>query len=155
MAENKQEPDAVFTLERIYLKDVSYEAPGAPLAFAQNEAPQLDVQLRLEHAALNAQDGYHEVVLTVAAHANRADKTVFLAEVQQAGAFRITGIAGEALARTLEIGCAYILLPFAREVINDLVTKGGFPQLLINPINFEALYEQKQAAIKQPVAGQA
>jgi len=94
-------------------------------------------------------------VLTVQVNAKREDKTLFLVEVHQGGIFRVVGLTGEALERTLEVTCAYILLPYAREAVSDLIGKGGFPQLLINPINFDALYEQKRAAIKQPAQGQA
>lgn len=142
-------PDVQFSLERIYVKDVSYEAPAVPHVFMQQAAPQLDVQLAVERTAVRPDDGLHEVVLVVTVAAKQGDKAVFLVEVQQAGLFRISGIAGEALQRALEISGAYILLPFVREAVNDLVGKGGFPQLLIHPINFEALYEQKEAASKK------
>jgi preprotein translocase subunit SecB len=146
--EPNQEQNIVFNIEKVYIKDVSYEAPGVPLAFtqAQNAAAEIAVQLNLEHVVLNPEQGVHEVVLTVTATAKRENKNIFLVEVKQAGVFRITGVAGDSMQRVLEISCAYVLLPFVREVINELVGKGGFPQLLINPINFEALYEQKQAA---------
>lgn len=142
-------PEVTFNLERIYIKDLSYEAPSAPHVFLQQTAPQLDIQLGVQHAPIETAEGIYEVVLAVTVAAKNGDKSVFLIEVQQAGLFRITGVIGEALQRALEISGAYILLPFVREAINDLVGKGGFPQLLINPINFEALYEQKQAALKK------
>ena len=148
MAE-KPASDVEFNLERIYVKDVSYEAPAAPQVFLQQSAPQLDIQLGVQHHALAPGEGVHEVVLSVTVSAKQGDKAVFLVEIQQAGLFRVKGISDEVLDRALEISGAYILLPFVREAINDLVGKGGFPQLLINPINFEALYEQKQAAIKK------
>jgi preprotein translocase subunit SecB len=91
----------------------------------------------------------------VNATARRGEKNFFLVEAQQAGIFRLSGIDGEALTKTLEISCAHVLLPFVREVINALVTKGGFPPLLINPMNFEAMYEQKRAVQQQPAAGNA
>lgn len=138
-----------FNLERIYIKDISYESPAVPQVFLQQAAPQLDIQLAVHHAAIHEPEGIYEVVLTVSVNAKITDKSVFLVEVQQAGLFRITGLEGETLQRALEISGAYILLPFVREAINDLVGKGGFPQLLLNPINFEALYEQKQTAIKK------
>lgn len=143
---------AQFALERIYLRDVSYEAPGVPLAFTQQITPQLNIQVGIKHGCLNESQGVYEVVLAVTANAKQGDKTIFLVEVQQAGLFRIAGVQGETLEKTLEIACPYILLPFAREAVNDFVSKGGFPQLLLNPINFESLYEQKQAAMKQPAA---
>lgn len=134
-----------FNLERIYIKDISYESPAVPHVFLQQAAPQLDIQLGVQQAAIAGAQGLYEVVLTVSAAAKQGDKNIFLVEVQQAGLFRVAGIEGETLQRALEISGAYILLPFVREAINDLVGKGGFPQLLIHPINFEALYEQKQA----------
>ncbi len=145
------EQDIVFHLEKIYIKDISYEAPGAPVAFLQQDGPvpQLNVQLSIEHAQLDPEEGFYEVVLSVTATTTRNDKTLFLVELQQAGVFQITGLTDEGIEKTLEIGCAHILLPFAREAINDLVSKGGFPQLLLSPINFEALYEQKKAAQKK------
>lgn len=141
--------DVVFNLERIYVKDISYEAPAVPEVFMQQAAPQLDIQLGVQHAAVAAEQGLHEVVLTVTVAARQGERAVFLVEVQQAGLFRIRGLSAETLERALQISGAYILLPFVREAVNDLVGKGGFPQLLINPINFEALYEQKQAAVKK------
>ena len=139
-----------FSLERIYLKDVSYEAPAVPAVFTQQLNPQLNIQIGISHGVLSEAQGIHEVVLAVTASAKNGDKTIFLVEIHQAGLFRVTGATGEVLAKTLEIACPYILLPFAREAVNDFVSKGGFPQLLLNPINFEALYDQKQAALKQP-----
>ncbi|MDO8704972.1 MAG: protein-export chaperone SecB [Sulfuricaulis sp.] len=147
MAEPKQDQNIVFSVDKIYIKDISYEAPGVPLAFtqAENAAAEIGVQLGLDHGTLNQAQGIYEVVLTVTATATREKKNIFLVEVKQAGIFRITGIEGDMLARALGISCAYVLLPFVREAVNDLVGKGGFPQLLINPINFEMIYEQKNA----------
>lgn len=151
MEQNQQE-NIVFNIEKIYIKDISYEAPSVPSAFiqAQNAAAEIGIQLGVEHGALNPEQGIHEVALTVTATAKRENKNIFLVEVKQAGIFRISGVEGDTLQRALEISCAYVLLPFVRETINDLVGKGGFPQLLINPINFEALYEQNQAAQANP-----
>ena len=153
MVEPNQDRNVVFNVEKIYIKDVSYEAPGVPMAFqAQNAAAEIGVQLGFEHSVLNAEQGIYEVVLTVTATAKNEGKNIFLAEVKQGGIFHISGVEGDMLQRALEISCAYVLLPFVREVINDLVGKGGFPQLLINPINFESLYEQKQAAQTRPAS---
>ncbi|BAU47002.1 preprotein translocase subunit SecB [Sulfurifustis variabilis] len=149
MTENGQTQGARFALERIYIKDISYEAPAVPRVFFEQASPQLDVQLGISHTAFSAQDGLFEVVLSVTASAKQPERTLFLVEVHQAGIFRVSGVSGDALSRTLEISCPSILLPFVREAVNDLVGKGGFPQLLINPINFEALYDQKQATLKE------
>lgn len=152
MAESNQEQNITFNVEKIYIKDISYEAPGVPIVFTQghNAGTEIGVQLSLEHVALSAEQGVHEVVLTVTATARHEDKNIFLVEVKQAGIFRISGVGGETLQRALEVSCAHALLPFVREAINDLVGKGGFPQLLISPINFESLYEQKLARGNQP-----
>jgi preprotein translocase subunit SecB len=154
VAEQNPQQNINFSLEKIYLKDISYEAPGAPRVFLRQEAPDITVQLGIGHRPLESDQGFFEVVLTVTVNAKHKENTIFLVEVQQAGVFRITGVAGEALARALEIACPHVLLPFVRETVNELVGKGGFPQLLINPVNFEALYEQKRTA-QQPAAGQA
>jgi preprotein translocase subunit SecB len=148
MVEPNREQNVVFNIEKVYIKDVSYEAPGVPLVFTQgqNAPTEIGVQLNLENVTLSPETGVYEVVLTVTATAKRENKNIFLVEVKQAGIFRITGVAGDTMQRVLEISCAYVLLPFVRETINELVGKGGFPQLLITPINFEALYEQKHAA---------
>jgi len=147
LAAPNPEPSVGFSLEKIYIKDVSYEAPNAPAAFTQSGAPEVNVQLSIEHAKLDPE--HFEVVLSVTLTAKREGKSLFLVEVQQAGVFRVSGVAGETLTRTLEIACPYVLLPFARETISNLVERGGFPQLLINPINFDALYEQKGATPQQ------
>lgn len=148
MAEN-QAPGVVFSLEKIYVKDLSYEAPNTPHMFLEKTAPEVNVQIGIEHRPLNKEDGIFEAVLAVTATATLQDKTVFLSEVKQAGIFRLQGIPEEELVKVLEISCPNILLPFAREAINETVTKGGFPQLLVNPINFEALFLQKQQAAAQ------
>jgi preprotein translocase subunit SecB len=138
------------SIEKIYVKDLSFEAPSSPQIFLEQQAPEVHIELGITHHALNAEQGLYEVVLALTASARRGDKNFFLAEAHQAGIFRITGLTGEALTKALEIACAHVLLPFAREAINDLVTRGGFPQLLVNPMNFETLYDQKRAAQVQP-----
>ncbi len=152
---NGEQENAVFTVEKIYLKDVSFESPAAPAAFMNTESPQLTIQLGVAHRALDAAQGYHEVVLTVTATAKHNEVSAFLVEVQQAGIFRIAGVPDPVRVRTLEISCPTVLLPFAREAVSELVSKGGFPPLLVSPVNFEALYAKKHAAINQPAAGTA
>ncbi len=130
---------------KIYLKDVSFESPLAPNVFlSEEEAPQLDIQLTLQHKHLENMENYYEVVLNVTITAARKEATLFLAELQQAGVFEISNVKESDLLAVLEIACPNILLPFAREEIASLVGKGGFPQLLLNPVNFEVLYAQKR-----------
>jgi preprotein translocase subunit SecB len=155
MSDTPKQQQAFFGLEKIYLKDVSFESPNAPAVFMETQAPEVGVRISISHRPIDAPQGYHEVVVSIEVNAKHGDKTLFLVNVQQGGVFRIQGIADQILERTLEVTCAYVLLPFAREAVNDFVVKGGFPQLLVNPINFDALYEQKLAAAKQPVKGQA
>jgi preprotein translocase subunit SecB len=146
MAEPQQEQAPALNIEKVYIKDISYEAPNTPQVFMEQRVPEVGVQLNIAHTALDAKAGLYEVVLSVTTTAKFQDKNVFLVEVQQAGLFRVVGIPAKDLPMVLEIGCPNILLPFAREAINDLVGKGGFPQLLINPVNFDGLFQQKQAA---------
>ncbi len=127
---------------KIYLKDVSFESPMSPEIFSKGEVkPAIDVQLTLHHKQLDKT--YSEVVLQITATSKSGEDTLFLIEVHQAGIFDIACDDVQQLEMIKEVACANILLPFARETIADLVAKGGFPQLLLNPINFEALYTQK------------
>lgn len=150
MADNSQEPGAEFSVEKLYIKDASYESPNVPHIFTEKQVqPDLHMQMNIEHGVLNEAEGTYEVVLAVTATAKSQETVIFLAEAHQAGLFRIVGVPPQELSRVLEIACPNILLPFVREVINEMVTKGGFPQLLLNPVNFEALYLQKHAAPQQ------
>jgi preprotein translocase subunit SecB len=146
----------IFSLEKIYLKDVSFELPSGPATFTYSGQPEIQIQMGLKHSAIEPAQGLHEVVLSVTVSAKLGDKTLFLVETQQAGIFAIRGVPAELLDRVLEINCPTVLLPFAREAVSDLIGKGGFPPVLISPVNFEVLYEQKRAAAQQaPVAGHA
>jgi len=141
-------PDSgvVFALEKIYTKDASFEAPNSPRVFVEPTQPSVGVELGISHGVVNAADGLYEVVLSVTVTAKAKEVSVFLAEVHQAGLFRVRGVGASELPQVLEIACPNILLPFARQMVTSLVESGGFPQLLINPVNFESLYQQKQAA---------
>ena len=145
----KQQQQPMMSMERVYIKDVSYEAPNAPHVFLEEGQPQTNIQLNISHRAINQESGHFEVVLGITVNAKAGDKTVFLVEIQQAGVFLLQHISQEDMPKLLEIACPNVLLPFAREAINDFVGKGGFPQLLINPVNFEALYMQKLEASKK------
>lgn len=152
MTEQTAQPGIAFSLEKIYIKDSSFEVPDAPQVFLDATSPEVGVQLGINHRQVDAGQGLYEVVLTVTVTAKHADKTVFLAEAHQAGLFRITNVPEPELPKVLEIACPNVLLPFVRQAVNNLVESGGFPQLLLNPINFEALYQQKQSAAQQAVA---
>ncbi len=133
---------ATFNIEKIYVKDLSLEIPNAPQVFMQGDAPELDVQVH--HASNAFAEALYEVVVTVTVTARTGEKTLFLAEATQAGIFTIRGVPQEELGPLLGIGCPTILYPYVREVISDLVTRGGFPPVLLAPMSFEALYVQQQ-----------
>lgn len=136
-------PQNTFDIRKIYLKDVSVESPNAPTIFLQDPGqPEVGVEATIRATKLE-QDDFYEVVLGMTVTSKIGDETAFLVEVQQAGVFHIVGIPADDLPLALEIACPNILLPFAREAISDLVSKAGFPQLLLSPINFEGLYQQK------------
>ena len=137
-----------FNLKKVYVKDISFESPLSPQVFLNEQAPDVDVQMNITHSSIDNSNLF-EVILTITVTASAGENTFFLCEVQQAGLFEVTG-ADDDLPMVLEIACPNILLPFVREAIADLVGKGGFPQLLINPINFEGLYHQKMMAQQSP-----
>jgi len=142
-----EEQRAVFNLQKTYVKDLSFESPSSPQVFTTQAAPTIDIQLNVANSVLDAEHGIYEVVVGATVTAKlEGDKTVFLAEVQQAGVFQVHGVDDPEREMVLEIACPNILLPFLREAIADIVGKGGFPQLLINPVNFEALYQRKRQA---------
>ena len=146
-ADEGKQPDIVFQFDRIYLKDASFESPQCPQILAEpNFKPKFDVQLRIAHQVLDQELGVFEVVLKVTVTATTNEKTDFLVEVQQAGIFTIKGLSHRQRDRVLEATCPTALFPFLREHINHLVTNGGFPSLLLQPVNFDTMYEQKNAS---------
>ncbi len=129
-----------FIIQKIYAKDISFETPNSPQLFTEKWEPELKVDL---HTAINPiAEGVFEVVLTVTATVKVGEKTAFLAEVQQAGIFNITGFEKPQLDGMLGSYSPNILFPYAREIVSDLVNKGGFPQLILQPVNFDAIYQQ-------------
>jgi len=130
-----------FGIHRIYLKDVSFETPNSPEVFSQASSP--DVNLQLKSAVKELGNDVYEVILHLTVTSTLAEKTSFLVEVQQAGLFEIRGFDDGQKAHMLGAYCPNTLFPFARETIADLVGKGGFPQLLLAPINFDALHAQQ------------
>jgi preprotein translocase subunit SecB len=134
-----------FQIEKLYVKDLSLEVPNAPQVFMQADTPQLEIQVR--HQAAPVRDGLYDVVVTVTVTARAGERTIFLAEVAQAGIFTARGIPQADLEPLLAIGCPTILYPYAREAISDLVTRAGFPAVVLQPISFEQMYmEQRQGA---------
>jgi preprotein translocase subunit SecB len=123
------------------VKDLSFETPNSPGIFQKQWKPV--VNMDLANSAISLDEAYYEVVLSITVTVSFEEETVYLAEVQQAGIFHLSNIPKDVLARMLGTVCPNILFPFAREVISDLVTKGGFPQLLLAPVNFDALYQQQ------------
>ena len=146
MSENAQ---PVFSIEKLYVKDLSVEVPGAPQIFLERETPQVNVQLRTEGQVV--EEGVYEVTLTVTVNARIGeDRNLFLVEVAQAGIFQIRNVPQEDLDPIMMIGCANILFPYAREAVSDAVTRAGFQPVLLSPVNFESLYQsQRQQAIEQ------
>lgn len=141
--QNKPQTDAntpQFEIQRIYVKDLSYEAPNTPHTFVEDWKP--EVQLNLETKSNRIQDNTHEVILSVTATVATGKKSAFVVEIQQAGIFMIAGIPNDQLRQMLGSFCPNILFPYAREVISDVVMRGGFPQLILAPVNFDALYNQ-------------
>ncbi len=131
----------VFSIEKIYVKDASLEIPHAPQAFLERETPQIEIQLA--NGSENVDQGIFQTTVTVTVTAKIPSKTLFLVEVRQAGIFRIMNVPAEDMTPLLEITCPNILFPYAREMISDLVTRAGFPPVLLNPVNFEVLYHQR------------
>jgi preprotein translocase subunit SecB len=145
MSEENQQ----FAIQKIYLKDVSFESPNSPKAFTESEKqPQINVQINSSNQSIG-QDTY-EVVLELTVTAKHDENTVFLVEVKQAGIFTIAGFPQENLGGMVGAFCPETLFPYAREAVSELISKGGFPQLLLAPVNFNALYaqqvQQQQAA---------
>ncbi|HLP82253.1 MAG TPA: protein-export chaperone SecB [Nitrosomonas sp.] len=133
----------IFAIEKIYVKDMSLEIPNAPNIFLEREAPEINMQLGGKNQTVD--EGLYEVLLTVTVTAKIKEKIMFLVEAQQAGIFRIQNLSEEEIGPVLGIGCPNILFPYLREVISDVVTRAGFPPVILSPVNFEGIYQQKTA----------
>lgn len=144
MAQENQaaENQPTFSIEKIYVKDISLEIPHAPQIFKERTAPQVGIELA--SSAQQLEDGIYEVAIKVTVTSKAEDKTVFLVEVTQAGIFQIRNVPQENLEPIVAITCPNILFPYAREAISDIITRAGFAPVLLNPINFEALYAQQK-----------
>lgn len=154
MAEQEQKSaDRKISIQKIYLKDFSFESPQTPQVFTEGKwDPKTNLNLRSTHSA--GSGDHHEVVLTLTIETKHEDKTLFLIELQQAGLFYIAGYNEEEFAAVVGSFCPNVLFPYAREAIAAIVAKGGFPELLLQPINFDALYMQSRAEGKGKVATQ-
>jgi preprotein translocase subunit SecB len=142
-----------FTIDKVYVKDLSLECPGAPQSFRTQEQPQIEVGLRTRGEQVE-QDIY-ECVLTITLTAKAGDKTLFLIEASQAGIFTIKGVPQEHLQPVIAINCPTVLFPYARETLADAVGRAGFPPVHLAPINFEALYQQQLLQTQQPAPAAA
>ena len=131
-----------FAPQKIYIKDLSFETPHSPEIFTEEWKPTVNMNLGSEARPLG--EKLYEVVLTVTVTVTMEEKTAYLVEAHQAGIFHIDGFPEEIVGRMVATVCPNILFPFAREHVADLITRGGFPQLLLAPVNFEALYQQQQ-----------
>jgi len=155
--DEKKEPAASngkqFAIQKVYVRDISFETPNSPLIFQEKWEPETNMQLG--NKAVVLAEGVHEVMLSVTVTAKIADKTAYLVEVQQCGIFNIAGYDPKELPAIVGSVCPNILFPFAREAVADLVTRGGFPPLLLSPVNFDALYaEYAQQQRQQQSDGQ-
>lgn len=148
----QHDPQPVFSIEKVYVKDTSLEVPHAPQIFLERDQPEIEIQLHT--GSQKVDEGFFNVMLTVTVTAKLPeDKIVFLIEVTEGGIFQIRNVPDEELAMLLGAVCPNILFPYVREVISSSVTRAGFPPVLLAPVNFEALYMQQQA--EQANAGHA
>ena len=137
-----------FNIEKIYVKDLSLEIPHAPGIFLEREAPAIEVQMQSVGNSLD--EGMFEVVLTVTVTAKLGEKTMFLAEAGQAGIFEIRNVPQDDLEPILSVACPNILFPYIRETLSDVVVRAGFPPMILSPVNFEAIYQQRLQSQQTP-----
>jgi len=144
MADEKQtEGEKRLTIAKIYIKDFSFESPQTPKIFKAGEwSPQTNLNLRSSHTAVD--ENLHEIVLTITVDAKEGDNTIFLVELHQAGLFEVSGYEQDELGAIIGSFCPNMLFPYARESIAGIIQKGGFPEFVLQPINFDALYLQSQ-----------
>jgi preprotein translocase subunit SecB len=149
----EQAPQQQLAIQKIYCKDISFETPNSPKVFTESIQPEMKTELNTTVNVLA--DNTYEVVLTVTVTAEFDNKTAFLAEVNQAGIFNISGFDKANLDGLLGSYCPNVLFSYAREAVGDIVTKGGFPQLVLQPVNFDAMYNQHLQARQQQAATEA
>jgi len=137
-----QNNQPLFSIEKVYVKDLSLEIPNAPNVFLEREAPTVDIQLH--HNSSAVEDGVYQTVLTVTVTAKVKEKTLFLVEAAQAGIFVARNIPPGELEAVLAIACPNILFPYVREVVSEAVVRAGFPPVILNPVNFESIYQAQR-----------
>jgi len=147
---NEPEPQPIFGIEKIYVKDLSLEIPHAPEVFLTGEQPQVDIQLHNEGALIG--EGLYQVVLTVTVTAKAGDKTLFLVEAGQAGIFQIRNMPEADLEPLLATACPTILFPYVRETVSDIINRAGFPPVYLAPVNFDAIYMQRLQQAQEQAA---
>lgn len=152
-AGNQAQPQQQFAMQRIYTKDISLESPATPAVFKKQWQPQVNVDLGTKSEKID-DAGNYDVVLTITITAKIEGETAFLIEVQQAGIFLITGFSDEDLRRIVGTTAPNILFPYARECIDTLCVRGGFPPIMLAPINFDAMYQQALAQSQAAPAGE-
>ena len=148
---SQQPNQPVFSIEKLFVKDLSVEVPNAPKIYLERDTPQVEIQMNTSANPID--EGYFEVVVSVTVTAKLGDKTVFLVEASQGGVFQIRHVPQEELEHVLGITCPNILYPYAREVISDAVVRAGFAPVLLNPVNFEAIFQAQREAKTQARAG--
>lgn len=136
----EQQTPGQFGIQKIYVKDISFEAPNSPQCFTEEWKPAVNLDLNTN--AQGIAEHTFEVVLSLTVTVQNNEKTAYLVEIQQAGIFNLANFVDEQLREMLGAYCPNLLFPYAREAVSDIVTRGGFPQMLLAPINFDALYEQ-------------
>jgi len=158
MAEQQEQAAQVeFSIQRIFVKDISFECPNSPTIFKKEWAPEVSMDIDTKSQQLD--EGVFEVVLTLTTTAKIGEDVAFLCEVQQAGIFSVGQIEGPQMAHCLNAFCPNILFPYAREAVSSLVTRGTFPQLNLAPVNFDALFQnammQQQAQAEAQKAAES
>lgn len=138
--QSNNETEQKFAINKIYIKDISFESPNSPAQFTADWKPESNMELNTNGRPL--EEKVYEVVLSITVTVKNNEQTAYLVEVQQCGIFSIDGFNEQDLSHMLGSFCPNILFPYAREAISDIITRGGFPQLLLAPVNFDALYAQ-------------
>lgn len=151
MAEENKTAEKQFSIQKIYTKDISFETPSSPKVFTEKWEPRVDFNLSTNVQTLESD--LYEISLTVTVTVKCGETTAYLVEVCQAGIYTLKGFTEEEMGPMVGSFCPNILFPYAREAVSDLVTRGGFPQLLLAPVNFDALYAQHLQQIQQQAPG--